>query len=307
MKAARIHRFGPPDVIVVEDISRPSPAPGEVLVRVAAAGVGPWDALIREGKSKVSPPPPLTLGSDLSGVVEAVGSGVSQIKTGDEIFGVTNPQFVGAQAEFAVAAAHMVSLKPARLSSLEAASLPVVAVTAWQMLFEHARPQAGHRVMILGAAGNVGAYAVQFASNAGCHVIAVVGSKDVQYVRTLGATDVMDYRVTDFADLARSADVVIDTVGGGTRDRAFGVLKPGGILVTVVSTAFVPARSDVRSAFFYADVTAARLGAIAGLLDSGKVIPQVGSVLPLADVRSAHAMLAGAPHRRGKIMLEVAT
>ncbi|HTI41421.1 MAG TPA: NADP-dependent oxidoreductase [Vicinamibacterales bacterium] len=307
MKAARIHRFGPPDVIIVEDIPRPSPAAREVLVRVAAAGVGPWDALIREGKSKVSPPPPLTLGSDLSGVVEAIGSGVNQFKTGDEIYGVTNPQFVGAQAEYALAAADMISSKPARLSSLEAASVPVVAVTAWQMLFEHARPEAGHRVMILGAAGNVGAYAVQFAANAGFHIIAVVGSKDVQHVRSLGATDVIDYGVTDFADIARSVDVVIDTVGGDTRDRAFGALKPGGILVTVVSTAFVPTRPDVRSAFFYAEVTAARLGAISKLLDRGEVLPQVGSVLPLADVRSAHAMLAGAPHSRGKIMLELTT
>jgi len=307
MKAARIHRFGPPDVIIVEDIPRPSPAPREVLVRVAAAGVGPWDALIREGKSTVSPPPPLTLGSDLSGVVEAVGSGVSQFKEGDEVYGVTNPQFVGAQAEFAVAAADMVSPKPARLSGLEAASVPVVAVTAWQMLFEHARPEAGHRVMILGAAGNVGAYAVQFASNAGFHVIAVVGSKDVQYVRTLGATDVMDYGVTDFAGVGRSVDVVIDTVGGDTRDRAFAVLKSGGILVTVVSTAFVPGRPDVRSAFFYAEVTTARLSAISGLLERGRVIPQVGSVVPLEQVRTAHEMLAGAPHRRGKIMLEAAT
>src|SRR5438477_856153 len=231
MKAARIHRFGPPDVIVVEDIPRPSPAPREVLVRVAAAGVGPWDALIREGKSNVSPPPPLTLGSDLSGVVEAVGSGVSQFKNGDEIYGVTNPQFVGAQAAFALAAADMVSPKPARLSSLEAASVPVVAVTAWQMLFEHARPEAGHRV--------------------------------------------------------------IDTVGGDTRDRAFGVLKPGGILVTVVSTEFVPSRSDIRSVFFYAEVTTARLSAISALVDSGRMIPQVGSVLPLEDVRTAHEMLAG--------------
>jgi NADPH:quinone reductase-like Zn-dependent oxidoreductase len=307
MKAARIHRFGPPDVIEVEDIPLPSPAPGEVLVRVAAAGVGPWDALIREGKSKVSPPPPLTLGSDLSGVLEAVGTGVSQFKNGDEVYGVTNPQFVGANADFAVASADMVAPKPQRLSSLEAASVPVVAVTAWQMLFEHARPEAGQRVMILGAAGNVGAYAVQFAANAGFHVIAVVGSQDVEFVRSLGATDVIDYRVADFADDVRPVDVVIDTVGGNARDRAFGVLKPGGILVTVVSTEFMPARSDVRSAFFYAEVTAARLGAISGLLDSGKVIPHVGSVLPLSDVRSAHAMLAGAPHRRGKIMLEVAT
>jgi NADPH:quinone reductase-like Zn-dependent oxidoreductase len=307
MKAARIHRFGPPSVIEVEDVPRPIPALDEVLVRVAAAGVAPWDALIREGKSKVSPPPPLTLGSDLSGVVEAVGPGVSQFKRGDEIYGVTNAQFVGANAEFAVASASMVAAKPPRLTSLEAASIPVVAVTAWQMLFEHARPEAGQSVVVLGAGGNVGAYAVQFAVNAGFDVIAVVGSPDVEFVRSLGAADVIDYRVADFAHDLRSVDVVIDTVGGTTRDRAFGVLKPGGILVTVVSTEFVPGRSDVRSVFFYAEVTTARLNAITGLLDSRKVIPQVGSVLPLVDVRTAHEMLAGAPHRRGKIMLEVAS
>jgi NADPH:quinone reductase-like Zn-dependent oxidoreductase len=135
-----------------------------------------------------------------------------------------------------------------------------------------------------------------------------VGSKDVEYVRTLGAKDVVDYRVTDFAEeVVRPVDVVIDTVGGETRERAFGVLKPGGILVTVVSTEFVPARSDVRSAFFYAEVTTARLNAMSPVLESGKVIPQVGSILPLADVRTAHEMLAGATHRRGKIMLRVAT
>src|SRR3954466_2224752 len=112
MKAARIHRFGSPDVIVIEDIPRPQPAAGEVLVRVVAAGIGPWDALIREGKSKVSPPPPLTLGSDLSGVVTAVGPSVTLFKEGDEVYGVTNPQFVGANAEYAVASANMVAAKP---------------------------------------------------------------------------------------------------------------------------------------------------------------------------------------------------
>lgn len=306
MRAARIHRFGAPDVIVVEDIPRSSPATGELLVRVAAAGVGPWDALIREGKSKVSPPPPLTLGSDLSGVVEAVGAGVTEFKTGDEVYGVTNPQFVGAQADYAVASANMIALKPRRLSMVEAASVPVVAVTAWQMLFEHARPAAGQTVMVLGAAGNVGAYAVQFAARAGFRVIAVVGSKDVAYVRALGATDVIDYRVADFTQAPQTVDVVIDTVGGETRDRAASVLKSGGILVTVVSTDFVLARADVRSAFFYAEVTTARLSAISGLLDSGTVVPQVGSVLPLEQVRAAHEMLGGAPHGRGKIVLNLA-
>jgi NADPH:quinone reductase-like Zn-dependent oxidoreductase len=307
MNAARIHRFGAPEVIVVEEIPRPVPGTGDVLVRVAASGVAPWDALIREGKSKVSPQPPLTLGSDLAGVVEAVGPGVSQFTSGDEVYGVTNPQFVGANAEYAVASAHMIAPKPLRLSSLEAASLPVVAVTAWQMLFEHARPEGGHTVLILGAAGNVGAFAVQFAANAGFHVIAVVGTNDVEYARSLGATDVIDYRTTDVADVGRSVDAVIDTVGGNARERAVGVLKPGGILVTVVSTDFVPARSDVRAAFFYADVTTARLSTISRLLESGRVVPQVGSVLPLANVRAAHEMLAGTPHQRGKIMLHMAT
>ena len=274
-------------------------------MRVAAAGVGPWDALIREGKSKVSPAPPLTLGSDLCGVVEAVGPGAIPFNIGDEVYGVTNAQFVGANAEFAVASALMIAAKPQRLSSVEAASAPVVAVTAWQMLFEHARREAGQTVVILGAAGNVGAYAVQLAANASFHVVAVVGSNDVEYVRTLGANDVIDYRLRDFVDVVESVDVVIDTVGGENRERAFGVLKPGGILVTVVSTDFVPARSDVRSVFFYAEVTTARLSAISRMLESGKVIPHVGSVVPLAQVRNAHEMLAGAPHRAGKIMLDI--
>jgi NADPH:quinone reductase-like Zn-dependent oxidoreductase len=307
MHAARIHRFGSPDVIVVEDIPRPVPATSEVLVRVAASGVAPWDALIRQGKSKVSPPPPLTLGSDFAGVVEALGPGGSQFNTGDEVYGVTNAQFVGANAEYAIASAGMIALKPSRLSWLEAASLPVVAVTAWQMLFEHARPAVGDTVLILGAAGNVGAFAVQFAVNAGFHVVAVVGTRDVDYVRSLGATDVIDYRAGDFANVVRSVDVVIDTVGGNARERAVTVLKPAGILVTVVSTDFAPARSDIRSAFFYADVTTARLDTISTLLERGKVVPQVGSVLPLANVRSAHEMLEGAPHERGKIMLHVAS
>ena len=159
--------------------------------------------------------------------------------------------------------------------------------------------------MVLGAAGNVGAYAVQFATHAGIHVIAVVGSKHVAYVRALGATEVIDSRVTDFAGVPHTVDAVIDLVGGDTRDRATSVLKPGGILVTVVSTDFIAARADVRTVFFYAEVTTARLSTISALLDSGTVVPQVGSVLPLEQTRAAHEMLAGAPHERGKIVLNV--
>jgi len=307
VKAARIHNFGGPEVIVVEDVPRPTPANGEVLVRVAAAGVGPWDALIREGKSKVSPPPPLTLGSDLSGVIEETGPGVSQFKTGDEVYGVTNPQFVGAQAEYAVASATMIARKPLPLSHVEAASAPVVAVTAWQMLHDYAHVQAQQTVLILGAAGNVGAYAVQLAANTGLHVVALVGSKDIEYVRGLGAETVIDYHSGNFEASVRPVDVVIDTVGGNTKDRSLQVLKAGGILVSVVSETSLPSSSNVRTVFFYVDVTTDRLIAISKLFESEKLLPQVGTVLPLSQVRTAHEMLAGKPHKRGKILLQIST
>jgi len=218
MKAARIHNFGGPEVIVVEDVSLPVPGPGEVLVHVAATGVGPWDALIREGKSKVAPPPPLTLGSDLSGVVEAVGLGVTEFKNGDEVYGVTNPQFCGANAEYAIAMATMIALRPLGITEIEAASVPVVAVTAWQMLFDYAHAKPGQTVMILGAAGNVGAYTVQFAARAGLHVVAVVTKKGTDYVRSLGAEIVLDSQIGTFEDSAPPVDVLIDTVGGETRE-----------------------------------------------------------------------------------------
>jgi NADPH:quinone reductase-like Zn-dependent oxidoreductase len=202
MKAARIHRFGAPDVVVIEDVPRPAPAAGELLIRVAASGVGPWDALIREGRSKVSPTPSLTLGSDLSGVVEEVGPSISEFKKGDEIYGVT-PQFCGANAQYAVAHTNMVALRPSRLSHVEAASAPVIAVTAWQMLFEYGNAKPNQTVMILGAAGNVGAYAVQLAVNAGLQVISVVSSKDIEYVKALGSQTVVYYQSSTFQDAVR--------------------------------------------------------------------------------------------------------
>jgi len=306
MKAARIHSFGGPEVIVVEDVPRPVPGAGELLVRVAAAGIGPWDALIREGKSKVSPQPPLTLGSDFSGVVEEVGLHVTGFKIGHEIYGVTNPQFCGANAQYALALAKMTAHKPARLSHIEAASVPVVAVTAWQMLFDYGKAETDQTVLILGAAGNVGTYAVQLAARAGLHVISVVGSKDIEYARTPGSETVLDYQAGRFED-AIDVDLVIDTVGGEMRQRAFNVLKSGGVLVSAVSTDPLPQRSDIHSVFFYVEVTTERLNAISQLLDSAELIPQVGTILALDDVRTAHEMLAGAPHKRGKIVLRVAT
>src|SRR4051812_4885951 len=185
--AVRVDRFGPPEVITLEAINLPEPAPGEVLVRVAAAGVGPWDAWIRAGKSVLPQPLPLTLGSDLSGTIAACGPGVTAFKAGDAVFGVTNARFTDAQAEYAVARTDMIAPKPASLSDIDAATLPVIAVTAWQALFEQAALTRGQTVLIHGAGGNVGALAVQMARGAGLTVLATASAKDLDYVRCRGA------------------------------------------------------------------------------------------------------------------------
>ena len=301
MKAGRIHYFGPPNAIVIDEIPRPTPKEGELVVRVAAAGVGPWDALLREGKSVVQPPLPIILGSDLAGIVESVGPGVIEFRPGQEVFGVTNKQFCGAYAEYAVASAQMVAVKPASLSFVEAASVPVVAVTAYQMLFEHAQMKAGQAVLIHGAAGNVGSYAVQLAKQAELQVFATAGPADIDYVRGLGAETVVNYETTKFENAVPPVDAVLDTVGGETQLRSFRVLKPGGILVSVISPP--PQTAGFRATFFLADVTATRLGTLASLLDNRKLTANVGSVLQLEEARRAHEMLAGAPHKRGKIVL----
>ena len=307
MKAARIHRFGPPDVIVIDDVPKPRPGPGEVLVRVAAAGVGPWDALIREHKSAVKVTLPLILGSDLSGVIEEVGPGVETFPVGQEVYGVTNPDFCGAYTQFAIASAKMIARKPLRLSHVEAASAPVVAVTAWQMLFDYADAKPTQRVLILGAAGNVGAYAVQLASQAGLQVFAIASSEAAADVRSLGATTVIDYKTTRFEDAVPPVDAVIDTVGGETRARSFGIIKPGGVLVTSVSEPLPaqPQSNGVRAVFFLVEVSTSHLDKIADLFNQSKLTARVGTVLPLEQARIAHEMLAGAPHKRGKIVLEV--
>ncbi len=302
MKAGRIHYFGPPNAIGIDEIPCPTPKESELVVRVAAAGVGPWDALIREGKSVVQVSLPVILGADLAGIVESVGGGVTQFKPGDEVFGVTNKQFCGAYAEY-VASAQMVTAKPRSLSFVEAASVPVVAVTAYQMLFDYARVKAGQAVLIHGAAGNVGAYAVQLAKQAGLQVFATAGPADLDYVRGLGVETVVDYKTTKFEDAVPPVDAVLDTVGGETQHRSFRVLKAGGILVSVISPPVQHA--GLRAVFFLVDVTATRLDTIARLFDSGKLTARVGGVLPLEEARGAHEMLAGAPHKRGKIVLTV--
>jgi NADPH:quinone reductase-like Zn-dependent oxidoreductase len=307
MKAVRVYQFGGLEAIVHERVSRPAPGEGQILVRVKAAGVGPWDAWVRAGQSVLSQPLPLVLGSDLSGVVEDVGPGVSAFHPGDAVFGVTNSQFTGAYAEYAVADAAMIAHKPMRLSYVEAASVPVVASTAWQMVFDHGHVEGTTLVLVHGAAGNVGAYAVQLAKRAGAEVIATAFTRDVDYVRTLRADHVIDVQTARFEARAKDVDVVIDTIGGETLDRSFAVLKPGGVLVSSVAMPDQDkaTRRRVRGVFLLVTVTSEGLTKIAELLDAGHLTTHVGEVLPLAEARLAHEMLAGKPHKRGKIVLTV--
>ncbi len=307
MKAVRVHQFGGIDAMVYEETPRPEPGPGQVLVRVAAAGVGLWDALIREGDSDLGHTVPLTLGSDLAGIVEAVGPGVTDFERGDRVFGATNPLFINAYAEYAVADAGMIARTPERLSQIEAASVPVVAVTAWQMLFDHGSVGSGSQVLILGAAGVVGAYAVQLAKSAGANAAAVVRPKDAEYVRSLGADRVLDASASSTEQGVSGIDVVLDLVGGESLERWIGALKPGGTCVSAVALPDTQkaGRPDIKALFFYVSVTTAGLTKIAARLQSGTLTPTVGEVLPLAEARTAHEMLAGRPHQRGKIVLRV--
>ncbi|MGD0304564.1 MAG: NADP-dependent oxidoreductase [Candidatus Acidiferrales bacterium] len=305
-KAGAIRQFGGPEVIEIEDLPVPQPKAGEVLVRVVAAGVGPWDALIREDKGVVGSDFPITLGSDIAGTVEVLGAGVTQFKKGDAVYGCTNPNFIGGYAEFAIASAGMIAPKPMTLDFIQAASAPVVAVTPLQMIFEYAHVTAGQTVLIQGAAGNVGAYAVQLAKDAGLKVIAVASGKDSEFVRSLGADAVVDHKKQKFEDVARNVDAVLDMVGGDVLDRSMHVLKPDGVAVTVFSPPAeeLKRKYGSRIVFFLVEVTTERLNRITAMFDAGKLKTDVGTVLPLSQARKAHEMLAGAPHARGKIVLK---
>ena len=306
MRANRVHRFGPPEVIEVQEIERPVPGPGEALVRVQAASVGPWDGWIRAGKSVLPQPLPLTPGSDIAGVVEATGACVTSVRPGDEVFGVTNARFTGGYAEYAVASAGMIARKPRRLAFEAAAAAPVVAVTALQMLFDHARVASGQTVLVHGGGGSVGACAVQLAREAGARVIATTPARDVDYVRSLGAAEVLDADRVAFDQVVGGVDAVLDTLGGEVLRKSFGVVKPGGAVVSAVSPPDPgeAKRRGIRASFMLAAVTTVQLWRVSVLMDTGELKVRVGAVLPLTEGRRAHEMLEGVRVRPpGKIVL----
>ena len=299
MKAIVIHNFGGIEELRLEEVPVPQPGPDEVLVHVRAAGVGPWDALVRTGQSGLPQPLPLTPGSDIAGTVEG---------TGEEIFGATNTSFTGGYAEYALASKDSIAAKPSSLSFVEAASAPVVAVTAWQMLFDRAKIERGQSVLVQGAAGNVGAYVVALAHWTGARVTAVGDACDAAYLRRLGAEKTIDFHTQRFEDEVANADAVIDTVGGETQARSFAVLRRGGVIVSSVSqpSSELAERYGVRGEFFIVAVKRPQLERIAQLFEEGVLKADIGVVLPLSDARRAHEMLAGkVTHPRGKIVLDL--
>ena len=308
MKAVRVHQYGPPGVLVEEELPEPTPGEADVVLKVFASGVGPWDALLRTGADRTFGELPLIPGSDVAGVIEEVGSGVTDLRKGDRVYGSTNPRFTGGYAEYCEAVARMLAPMPRTLDFVHAAAVPVVAVEALQLLFEYGRLAAREKVLVHGAAGSVGSCVVQLAHQAGAIVIGTASGADMSRVRELGADLVIDYHAQRFEDVATDVDLVVDLVGGETQTRSFSVLRSGGRLVSAISQpdADEAARRGVLASFFLAEVTRERLMSITERIDAGRLSIEVGEVLPLAEARHAHEMLDGAPHRRGKIVLRVA-
>ena len=308
MKAVRIHAYGGVDVLSYEDAPRPEPGDSELLIRVHATSVNPFDCAVRAGylAAYFNHTLPLILGTDVSGVVEQVGPGVTAFQPGDEVYGRTGVVRDGAYAEYALLAETDVAAKPRSLDHRHAAALPHVSLTAWQALFELGDLQAGQTVLIHGAAGGVGHVAVQLAKWRGAKVIGT-SSRNVDYLHQLNVDQVIDYAVEPFELVARDVDVVLDTVGDVVQERSCMVLKPQGMLVSVIQAPSeeLTARYNVRSALVYSSPPIGQtLTQVAELVDSGRLVPHVSAVLPLQEVRQAHEMVEGR-HTKGKLVLAV--
>jgi NADPH:quinone reductase-like Zn-dependent oxidoreductase len=304
MKAVRFHDFGGPEVLVLEQVPRPQPQADQVLIRVLAAGVNPADWKMRSGMYKgfMQLPLPYTPGLEAAGLIETVGAGVTKFKQGQAVYG----RVMGAYAEYALAPVMDLLPKPENLSFEEAASVPVGALTAWQAVVEEAKVQQGQCVLVQGAAGGVGLYAVQFALWKGAAVIGTASASNLEFVRSIGAEKVIDYNQAPFETLVHDVDVVIDTVGGDIPERSLKVLQPGGVLVTVAGR-LPPEMGKAQGvrAVSAGRASAEKLIPISELLETKKIKPVVGKVFPLSEARQAHE-LSQTGHGRGRIVLHIA-
>ena len=308
MKAVRIHEYGGPEVLRYEDAPRPEPGPGEVLIRVYAASVNPVDWKVRAGyaKNMLKYKMPFIPGWDVSGVVETVGSGVSRLKVGDEVYSRPDISRDGTYAEYVVVKESEIALKPKSIDHVHASSIPLAALTAWQALFDGAKLSAGQTVLIHGAAGGVGTFAVQFAKMKGARVIATASKRNHDFLRSLGADELIDYNTTKFEDVVHDVDVVLDTITGETADRSYGVIKKGGVYVSILAppSQEKAAAHGVRTHHTFVQPNVEQLNEIAKLVDSGKLELTIEKVFPLAEARAAQELNAQG-HTRGKIVLAV--
>lgn len=308
MKAIRIHGRGGPDHLVYEDAPRPQPRSGEALVRVGATAVIAteltWEPTYQ---TYAGVPRPLPIPShDLSGVVEEVGPGVADLVVGDAVYGLTAFERDGAEAEFAIALPSELAPRPRTLDDVHAAAVPLAALTAWQALFTHASLSGGQTVLIHGAAGGVGTYAAQLARWAGAHVIVTASARNGDFLRDLGADQVIDYGTTRFEEVVHDVDVVFDLVGRDTLARSWQVVKPGGVVVSVVSPRPMEQTSPngARFVWFVVEPSGEQLRQIGELIDAGHLRPIIDQVFPLAEARRAFDAGLTA-HPRGKIVLRV--
>lgn len=305
MKAICLCNRGGPEALAYKEVPQPRPGEGEVLVRVHAAGVihtelswvPTWTT--RAGEPR---PFPVIPGHEFSGEIAAVGAGVKDVTVGDLVYGLNDWYRDGASAEYCVARVADFANKPATIDHVHAAATPISALTAWQALVERAGLTAGQSVLIHGAAGGVGTLAVQLACWRGARVTATASADNLDFVRSLGADEVIDYRAQQFEDVARDVDVVFDTVGGETLERSWGVLKPGGRLVTVAASGEQTTDERIRAAYFIVEPSRTQLAEIARLIDGGALRPVVGAVFPLAEGRQAYQHKPA----RGKVVLRVA-
>jgi len=310
MKAIRVHARGGPEQLVFENAPEPEARAGDVLVRVFATGITPtelrWDETYEHADG--TPRIPSIPGHEVSGVVERVAPDVDDFRPGDAVYGLADFPRDGAAAEFVAVRAANLARKPQSIGHTEAASLPLAALTAWQALFEHGGLVAGQSVLIHAGAGGVGSLAVQLARWRGLRIFATASSRDLNFVRSLGADTVIDYHAERFEETARDVDMVFDTVGGETQERSLRMLRKGGVLVSVVSRIppGVAEQHGVRAVYFIVEGNRAQLEQIASLVDEGDVKPILAQVFPLASARDAFEFGASS-HAPGKIVLEVVT
>jgi NADPH:quinone reductase-like Zn-dependent oxidoreductase len=307
MKAVVAHEYGAPEVLKYEDAPRPEPKENELLVRVIACGVNPADPLVISGRfaKEFGTHVPLIPGYDVAGVVEKTGAKVTKLKKGDAVYGYA--LFGGGWAEYAVLAENEAALKAKSATFIEAAAVPMGALTAWQGLIDTAKLSAGQTVLIHGGSGGVGSFAIQIAKAKGARVIATASTANQDLLKQLGADVAIDYTKTKFEEIAKDVDVVFDTVGRDTLERSYPIVKKGGIVTTIVARPD-PAQLDkygIRGSSIASHPDGNELAEITKLIEAGKIKPIVSEVLPLTEAVKASEQ-AETHHTRGKVVLKIA-